>query len=148
MFIALTLTCVLIVFVFSYFLSLFCQQDADITGTSEKVINDMIVYVDEVCKCGFNVRSLSPVQAKCHNDTLLVSTDMTLPDNQQYSKFITYLENWLETDPHFTRNNGGITVYVNDLDAAPLAHSATSGSGEEESSGTTPTTGMKILLSL
>ena len=124
----------------NYFLSLFFQQDADRASISLKVIDDMILHVRGVCECAFDAYSLSPVQFECHNDTFLVSTDITLPDNRQYPKFITYLANWLVTVPHITWDNSGktVTLDVNDFETTPLMHSSTSGSGEGsgESSGT------------
>lgn len=95
----------------------------------------MIVYVASICECVFGSGYLSPFQSKCDIDTgmLLVSTNISLPYNHQHSQLVTYLENWIKTEPIFKKtlhNAGTATVRVVMLEKTHSTY--TDGSGEKD----------------
>ena len=129
-------------------------QEEDRVSGSQTIINKMIVYIAGVCGCGFDNDYISPFRTDCdpHAGTLLVSTNVSLPFNHQKSQVVAYLENWIRTEPSFTKtlNKGGrATVSVVDLEthslsSPPLPDDDDDGSGDDETptSGTeTPSTG-------
>ena len=104
------------------------KQEVDRNGSSLIIINKMLIYVGDACECGFNDDYLTPFQFSCdtHAGTLLVSTSMSLPFNHQRHQLVNYLENWLKTEPTFTKtliNGGRTTVSVVDLETTLTAYS-------------------------
>lgn len=78
----------------------------------------MILYVAGVCDCGFDNDYISPFTTGCdaHAGTLIVSTNISLPFNHQRSQVITYLENWIKTEPSFIKNLNGRRAIVSVVD--------------------------------
>ena len=98
----------------------------------------MIVYVAGVCECDFDSTYLSSFTSNCdpHAGTLLVSTNLSLPFNHQRSQLVGYLENWIKTEPQFTKTLGRgarATVNIVNLETSISTYLPTpEGSGGDE----------------
>lgn len=93
-------------------------QEVDRVSSSQTIINKMIIYVDSVCDCGFDTNYLTPLKIACNAriGTLIVSTNLTLPFDHRRGQLINYLENWLKTEPNFTKTIGGGRTIVSVVD--------------------------------
>ena len=118
----------------------FYQQSADREFSAHLIINYMMEYVRKKCQCVYNKDYITPVQSMCDDNTILVSTNMTVPFDQESSQLISYLTNWITSEPYFKpslSNIGTTTVYVVDFQSSYFVYSP---SAETEDSNTMETT--------
>lgn len=99
----------------------------------------MLVYVAAACECPFSRVYITAFESKCDSfsGSLLVSTNITLPYNQPHDQFVSYLKNWVVTEPSFRKvleDVGTITVNVVNIE---FTHISSPGSGDAPSE-TTP----------
>ena len=98
----------------------------------------MIVYVSDICDCDFDSTYVSDNTWDCdtHAGTLIVSANLSLPFNHQRSQLVVYLENWVKTEPRFTKTldrGARATVRVVNLETTHPPYFPTSeGSGGDD----------------
>ena len=101
----------------------FYQQSVDRESSAQIIITQMIKHVVKECHCAYNRRYITEVQSMCDENLILVSTNMTVPFDQERSELITYLTRWIDSKPSFKpilSNVGVTTVHVSDFKTSNL----------------------------
>ena len=101
----------------------FYQQSADRESSAQIIITQMIKHVVKECHCAYNRRYITEVQSMCDENRILVSTNMTIPFDQEHSELITYLTRWINSKPSFKpilSNVGITTVNVTNFETSNL----------------------------
>ena len=90
----------------------FYQQSVDRESSAQLIITHMIEHVVKECHCAYNRRYITHVQSMCDGNTILITTNMTVPFDQKHFELITYLTTWINSKPKIKPilSNVGITT--------------------------------------